>query len=91
MSDDATNNDAGKIYVTASSKDGEVTRFTAPNADYAHALANVLNDIGYKASHVPATCGVYFHRDASELRRVDNILEKVLAIKGGLSIVDLRS
>jgi hypothetical protein len=83
--------DAGKIYITTRSRSGDITRLTADSTEYAHALANVLNDLGYRASHVPATCTIYFNRDVDELSRVNDILDEVVAAKGGLSIVDLKS
>ncbi len=90
MSERTTSSTAGKVYITVTDKHHDVTRLAVDSVSYAHALANVLNDMGYKASHVPSTCTLYFNRDASEVERADQIMQQVLALKGGLSIVDLQ-
>lgn len=82
---------AGSVYIAVTDEHNDVTRLVVDGVDYAHVLANVLNDMGYKASHVPSTCTVYFHREVAELERANIILDEVVRIKGGLSIVDLRS
>ncbi len=83
--------EAGSVYVTVQDTHHDVTRIVVRGVEYAHALAGTLNDMGYKASHVPAACGVYFQRDVDELDRANSILDEVVRVKGGLSIIDLKS
>lgn len=78
---------AGKIWFTV---DG-TTRMVVDSTEYAHALAEALNQLGHRASHVPSACTIHFKRDTEEKARATLLLEEVVHAKGGLSIVDLRS
>lgn len=82
---------SSKIYFTVRDAHHDVTRLVVESVGYAHALADALNDMGYRASHVPSTCTTHFHREVAELERANAILDEVVRVKGGLSIVDLKS
>jgi hypothetical protein len=82
---------SGKVYITVRDNHSDVTRIDVCNTEYANALDDVLNNIGYKASHVPSVCTVGFYRDCAELDRLSEILRKIIKIKGGLSLIDLKS
>lgn len=77
----------GDLYINC---EGGV-RIVHPSAAWLKGVANVLQSLGVRASTLVSTVTIHFNRTQEEEAAAMALLDRVVAAKGGLSIVDVTS